>query len=164
MVSQEARNDQRHGGVEVDVEEFDGHVRRLKKNKAAGCDGLEGETMIFAGEETKNKIRIIMSERLGGGRLLEECREATIFPLHKKGIPPVAANYRGISLVNSGYNLYASVIHSRLEKFAEENSLLRDTQNGFRLKRSTTDNIFILNHCAQKVLKMAIICTRALWT
>ena len=31
--------------------------------------------------------------------------------------------------------------------------MLPDTQNGFRRKRSTTDNIFILNHCARKVLK-----------
>lgn len=103
LINQEARNDQRHGVVEVDVEEFDGHLRRLKKNKAAKCDGIEAEALIFA--DAENMIRIIMSECLDGGRLPEEWREATTFPLHKKGDPSVAANYRGISLVNSGYKL-----------------------------------------------------------
>lgn len=70
-------------------------------------------------------------------------RDTIIFPLYKKGPPELAQNYRGISLVNSGYKLYASIIKKRLSVFVEKNVILPDCQNGFRAKRSTIDNIYI---------------------
>lgn len=93
-----------------------------------------------------------MSRCLKGEKLPNKWREAIIFALLKKGDLTVASNYRGIAIVNSGYKLYASILHSRLERFVEEHNLLQDGQNGFRKGRSTTDNIFILNHCLKSTL------------
>ena len=140
-------------GEEISVQEFEGHVQRMKTKKAAGSDGIEAEAIIHADQATKSKIRGIMSQCLLGMELPREWREARIFALHKKGDPSVAKNYRGISITNSAYKLYASILHSRLERFVEEQNLLPDGQNGFRKGRSTIDNIYILNHCVRRTLQ-----------
>ena len=137
----------------ITEEEFVAHIKHLKHKKAAGIDGLQAEAIIYADSATKETLRKLMSEFLNGRGLPSEWREALIYPLYKKGDPAVAKNYRGISIINSGYKLYANILNSRLERFVEDNQILPDTQNGFRKKRSTIDSIFILNHCVQSALK-----------
>ena len=126
---------------EISAVEFYNHLKKLKLKKAAGPDGIKAESILFADEETIRKIHRIFNHCIQGNRIPNEWRDAKIFPLHKKGDPREASNYRGISLVNIVYKLYANVIVERLEKFVEESNILPDCQNGFRKKRSTIDNI-----------------------
>ena len=91
-----------------------------------------------------------MERCLNGEPIPESWREATIWPIHKNGSMKLAENYRGITLSNSIYKLYASILNSRLEEFTERENILQDTQNGFRKMRCTIDNIYILNHCVNK--------------
>lgn len=73
-----------------------------------------------------------------------------IVPIYKKGDPDNPKNYRGISLLPTAYKLYTEIIRFRLEKEVEEKGLLPDGQAGFRRKRSTIDNVYILNHLVQR--------------
>lgn len=91
-----------------------------------------------------------MERYLNGEPIPESWREATIWPIHKNGSMKLAENYRGITLSNSVYKLYASILNSRLEEFTERENILQDKQNGFRKMRCTIDNIYILNHCVTK--------------
>ena len=52
------------------------------------------------------------------------------------------SNYRPISLTNSMYKLFASLIQKRLSHFFDDR--IRSTQFGFRAKRSTTQPIHIM--------------------
>ena len=49
-------------------------------------------------------------------------------------------NYRGISLLNTGYKIYSKIIAKRLTAIAEV--LLLEEQSGFRKGRSCMDCIF----------------------
>ena len=52
------------------------------------------------------------------------------------------SNYRPISLTNTMYKIFASLIQQRLSHFFDER--IRSTQFGFRAKRSTTQPIHIM--------------------
>ena len=152
VYSNETRNATVSPAVELTTEEFEGHVKKLKLRKAAGPDDLKAESIVFADEETKTKIHCIVNRCLQGHPIPQEWRAAKIFPLHKKGDPQVASNYRGIALVNSIYKLYSNILAERLTAFVEERNILPDCQNGFRKRRSAIDNIYILNTCIQTTL------------
>ncbi|KAH0818793.1 hypothetical protein GEV33_003998 [Tenebrio molitor] len=64
-----------------------------------------------------------------------------------------AENYRGITLLNTGYKLYASVLSERMKREIEEKGVLPDSQAGFRKGRGTVDNVYILDHLAKNELK-----------
>ena len=47
------------------------------------------------------------------GDFPEEWRTAIIIPIHKKGDRNNPDNYRGISLLNTGYKIYSKIIAKR---------------------------------------------------
>ena len=64
------------------------------------------------------------------GDIPEEWRTAIVIPIHKKGDRNNPDNYRGISLLNTGYKIYSKIIAKRLAVIADV--LLLEEQNGFR--------------------------------
>jgi hypothetical protein len=53
---------------------------------------------------------------------------SVICPIFKKGEKNRAENYRGITLPNTGYKLYASVLSERMKREIEEKGVLPDSQ------------------------------------
>lgn len=134
----------------LNMNEFNVQLNKMKSKKAAGRDQLKAEALKFADENSKDQIRMLMEKCLNGNPIPETWRESNIWPIHKKGSKTVAENYRGISISNSIYKLYASILNCRLEEYIESENLIQDTQNGFRKQRSAIDNVYILNHCINK--------------
>lgn len=139
--------------VLVNEEEMLKSLSELKCNKACGPDGLKAEVLIHADQETKDDIRGLMNRCLLGENVPNEWRKARIHPVHKKGDPKVASNFRGIAISNAMYKLNANILYARLQCNVDAFNLLPDTQNGFRPKRSAIDNIYVLNHTIGRTLK-----------
>ena len=97
-----------------------------------------------------NNLICVIGKVWDGEEIPEDWKTAIIVPLYKKGDANKPSNYRGISLLSSGYKLYTEMIFGRLQKEVDEKKLLPEGQAGFRKGRSTTDNIYILNHIVQK--------------
>jgi len=57
-------------------------------------------------------------------------------------------NYRGISLLNTGYKIYSKITAKRLTAIAEV--LLLEEQNGFRKGKSCMDCIFLASQIIEK--------------
>ena len=64
-----------------------------------------------------------------------------ISPLFKKGEKSMCDNYRGIALLSHSGKVYTRILEKRLKACVE--SLLNDSQYGFRPGRGTTDAIFV---------------------
>ena len=79
----------------------------------------------------------------------EELEKANVVTLYKKGNVEDPANYRPISLLNSLYKIYASLIQTRLANSMDDR--ISDTQYGFRKKRSTNQPLFV----ARRLQEMA---------
>jgi sorting nexin-29 len=57
-------------------------------------------------------------------------------------------NYRGISLLCTGYKILTTFINNRLKKYMEH--IIGEYQAGFRSGKSTTDQIFTAKNLLEK--------------
>jgi hypothetical protein len=55
--------------------------------------------------------------------------KSVVIPIFKKGNRKNCDNYRGISLLNSGYKIYANNIKNKLNKYYD--NITGEEQNGF---------------------------------
>ena len=80
--------------------------------------------------------------------------EGIIVPIFKGGNPDEAGSYRGITLINILGKIYSQILLNRLNKWAEKEETLLDSQFGFQKGKSTVDCIFTLNSNIAKTLGM----------
>jgi hypothetical protein len=141
------------GETEITAEEVGRHIRYLKKRKAPGWDGVQNEAWMYGTERMVERMVELMNGVWRGEGFPEDWREGVICPIFKKGEKNRAENYRGITLLNTGYKLYASVLSERMKREIEEKGVLPDSQAGFRKGRGTVDNVYILDHLARNELR-----------
>jgi sorting nexin-29 len=77
-----------------------------------------------------------------------EWSEGILCPIYKKGDRKQCNNYRGISLLNITYKIFAILLYNRLSERIEPET--GNYQMGFRPNRSTIDNIFIVRQIYEK--------------
>ena len=78
----------------------------------------------------------------------DELELADVVTLYKKGNVEDPGNYRPISLLQSLYKLYASLIQVRLANVVDD--IIWATQYGFRRKKSTADAIYLVRRTNDK--------------
>jgi sorting nexin-29 len=67
-----------------------------------------------------------------------------VISLFKEGNRNISGNYRGISLLDSAYKLYARILNQRLKTIGK--CILLEKQMDYRRGRSTTDAVFTLDY------------------
>ena len=70
--------------------------------------------------------------------------------IHKEGAKDEPSNYRGIALSSNLCKLFNAILATRINKYLEENSVIRPEQGGFRKDHRTSDHIFVLQTIIQK--------------
>jgi len=81
------------------------------------------------------------SGSLDEGSVPDDWKSANISPIFKKGNRNIADNYRPVSLTSLICKMFASIIRDAVVRHLEDNSLLRDSQHGFRKGRSCLTNL-----------------------
>ena len=77
-----------------------------------------------------------------------------IQPIFKnKGSPRDPCNYRPITLISCLGKVFTQILNSRIQKYVDEKDIINESQSGFRKKRSTADNMFILHNLIELVCK-----------
>jgi hypothetical protein len=118
-----------------------------------GWDGVQNEAWMYGTERMVERMVELMNGVWRGEGFPADRREGVICPIFKKGEKNRAENYRGITLLNTGYKLYSSVLSERMKREIEEKGVLPDSQAGFRKGRGTVDNVYILDHLARNELR-----------
>ena len=130
---------------DIDMEELEGAIKDLKKNKASGEDLILNEFIIYAPTKIKIILLCIFNCILNTEIFPSFWAIGDIVPIFKKGDKHNVNNYRGITIISCIGKLFTRILNNRLSKWAEKEHKINESQLGFRKEKSTTDCIFILN-------------------
>lgn len=89
----------------VEEEEICRAVRKMKKGKATGIDGIQMEAFIYGGREIRKRVIELITKIWEERRISEEWRLSIVVPIYKKGDYNRRENYRGISLPCTLYKI-----------------------------------------------------------
>jgi sorting nexin-29 len=74
--------------------------------------------------------------------------KSVVIPIIRKGNRKDCDNYRGISLLNTIYKIYANIIKNKLNKYCD--NIIDEEQNGFQKGRSCCDGYFTIKILIEK--------------
>ena len=118
-------------------------LNKLSRGRAPGPDGIRPELLRLLDEYGEAQILDLINTCWLEKSIPKEWKDAAVFSFYKgKGDDASASNYRPISLLNTLYKLYASMLQERLS--SKYDRLLRKTQFGFRRGKGTTQPLFII--------------------
>ena len=133
---------------DIDEDEISKAVNKLKKNKAAGLDGIPAELLQYGGEAVVKELSQLFNTIWHTEDVPNEWRQGVIVPLPKKGCLSDCNNWRGITLLSVPGKVFCSVLLNRLQK--EVDALLREEQAGFRAGRSCSEQILTLRNILEQ--------------
>ncbi|XP_011299752.1 uncharacterized protein [Fopius arisanus] len=82
-----------------------------------------------------------------------EWKDGLLAPIVKKGEGEGVEEYRGVTLMQTLYKIYATELTRAIEKEVEEKGMVPENQTGFRRGMGTMDNIFVLNYLVNRQMK-----------
>ncbi|BHF79659.1 hypothetical protein SprV_0702278100 [Sparganum proliferum] len=117
-------------------------VQQLSSGKAPESDATPTEIYSHGGPQLMDHLTAIFQEGWRQGEAPLDFKDTIIVHLYKrKENRQLFDNHRGVSLLNIAWKIFARITLSRLNNHPEE-SLLPESQCGFRCHRGTTDMSF----------------------
>ena len=118
-------------------------LAKLRKGKAPGPDSITSEMLLLLDQTGEETLLQLFNNVWSSRTLPPEWAQAIIVSFYKgKGSSADPANYRPISLLNTLYKLFVSILQARIARSADH--FIRKTQYGFRAHRSTGQPIFLV--------------------
>jgi len=126
--------------AEITTEELQQVMGKLKSGKSPGSDGFPSEWYRAYYKELMPLLRDTFNLVIKEGKTPPSWKEAiiSVIPKEKKD-REYCQNYRPISLLNTDYTIFSSILASRIQLFLPD--LIDEDQTGFVKGRQTYDNI-----------------------
>ena len=102
--------------IEISEEDISKAIGKLKKNSAAGPDGVPAIFLINTKEYIKLPLKIMLRKSIDEGKIPDVFKLAYVTPLHKGGSKMNPANYRPISLTSHIMKVFERVIKNALNQ------------------------------------------------
>ena len=136
---------------EFNMFEVEAVIKKLRRWKAPGCDGITAEMILAENEVTPQILTRLFCRMWHEEVKPDEWELGVLVKMPKKGDLADCNNYGDIALTSVIMKIYSMLILKRLERKIDEK--LRDEQAGFKKGRSCTDQIFILRHVVQQCVE-----------
>jgi hypothetical protein len=149
--NEEAREDEatKRMNRPIEEKEITEAIKTLRRGKAVGIDGITNELLKFGGQHVARAVWKLTNEIWQEDeRFPTDWSRGLIIPIFKGGPPDYQHDplkYRGITLLSVVGKLYTVVLNERITKNCEERGIFAEEQAGFRKKRSTVDQLFIMH-------------------
>ena len=135
--------------MEVSVEDVRKAVKKLKKGKSPGIDGITSEMLKCGGEALLEWLTRVCRVCVSGECVPNDWVRAIVVPLYKgKGDRNECKNYRGISLLSIPGKVYGRILIERVRALTE--GMIGDEQCGFRSGRGCVDQVFVMKQMSEK--------------
>jgi len=122
-------------------------LKRIKRRKAAGPDGITPELLKYGGPVVERRLHELVKAVWECEQAPQEWKDALTVTLYKKKDPSLCDNYRGLSLLSVPGKIYSLLLLDPLQERLEE--VVTESQCGFRKGRCTTDQLFTLQQVFQ---------------
>ena len=137
---------------DITLEELKRGIKSLQNGKAAGLDDILNEFLKNSSEKIQLLLLKLFNECLQHG--VYPWNTTVITPLHKKGCPHDRDNYRAIAVGSNIGKLFSNILLDRLPDYRAQHSPETTNQRGFCKGAQTADNLFTLNTCIEKYVKV----------
>ena len=135
--------------MELNEDDVRKAVKKLKKGKSPGIDGITSEMLKYGGESIIEWLTRVCMVCLVKGEVPLDWRRAIVVPFYKgKGDRKECKNYRGISLLSIPGKVYGRVLIDRV-RYETEN-MVGEEQCGFRNGRGCIDQVYVLRQLAER--------------
>jgi hypothetical protein len=124
-------------------------IKKLKRNKAVGVDGMQAD-LIISGKIFLAELLTALFNKVFHTNYPKVWTVGLITPIFKKGDPLECCNYRGVTVGVALAKLYAIVLNKRLSDWTEKYHCRAKAQAGFRKDYRCADNLFILRTLLEK--------------
>ena len=132
------------------LEEINQALDGLKPRKSPGPDGIPSELLKHGGQEMRRFIHNLINDIWLTHDVPSTWKDAVLVTIFKnKGDRAICSNSRGIALLGTAGKVLARILLRRLIASVSE-SLMPETQCGFRSGRSTVDMIFAARQLMEK--------------
>ena len=121
-------------------------IDKLQMNKTPGPDKISPRIIREVKHQISKPLCILFNKSLTLGKVPSDWKCANVTPIFKKGDKSLSSNYRPISLTSIISKLLETIIRDIMVNFLEENKILKDSQHGFRCKRSCLTNLLDFFH------------------
>ena len=113
-------NDDANNELEVSVEDVRKAVKKLKKGKSPGVDGITSEMFKYGGEALLEWLTRVCKVCVSEEKVPNDWVRAIVVPLYKgKGDRNDCKNYRGISLLSIPGKVYGRILIERVRVLTE---------------------------------------------
>uniref|UniRef100_A0A8D8WWJ8 Craniofacial development protein 2 n=1 Tax=Cacopsylla melanoneura TaxID=428564 RepID=A0A8D8WWJ8_9HEMI len=130
------------------AEEVNKAIQRMKNNRAPGEDGIVAELLKYGGDTVASALTEIIQEVWRTEKMPSSWSTGIICAIHKKGDVGRCENYRGITLLDTAYKVFTTILNNRIKMIT--NDKIGEYQCGFREARGTTDQLFVVRQIMEK--------------
>ena len=134
--------------LDISVDEIRAAIKRCKCRKAPGVDQITAEAIRFGGEPMVQMLHKILKRIWIEEKTPKDWSRMIVSPVHKKGDRLNPANYRAISLLSIPGKIFSQILLDRIKTKTE--SILGESQFGFRPNRGTIDAVFVTRQILEK--------------
>ena len=124
-------------------------LEEINPTKAAGLDNLGGKFLKDGAQIFAKPVSELCNLSISLSLFPEDCKQAKLKPLFKKGSRDEPKNYRPISLLPQISKVIEKVVHEQVLEYLDTNKILYRYQSGFRPHHSTDT---CLSYLSDKIL------------
>ena len=139
----------------ITKKELEEAVRKLKRGKAVGPDGILSEYLISFHKVSAKTLLKLLNSIFSNSLFPEAWSQNYMKPIFKKGTVTLPDNYRGLAISSNFAKLFSLILLARLNSLVEKHKMISNNQIGFMKGSRTSDHIFLLQTIVDKVVKKA---------
>ena len=137
----DGNDDDRLEILNITEEEISKYLKSIDANKSTGADMISPRLLKACQMELLLPLKLLFNKSIETRQVPSLWKTANVTPIFKKGCRSIPSNYRPISLTSVLVKILEKILRDKIVSFLDSHNLIKDSQHGFRNKRSCLTNL-----------------------